>query len=800
MKTKSILTRFLLSFAQWGDGARALARFNVASHAACKTPSPPAVSTLKRRERRAPLTQAVGHSFCGINNFDDTTKRVRSFIFHKIMKFQLLGWCLAAGASTFAAETQPPYLDASQPVETRVEDLLARLTLDEKISLIHADSKFTTAAIPRLGIPRRWMSDGPHGVREDVGPDTWQPAGHTDDFSTAMPAGICLAATWNPELGFSEGEAIGQEARKRGKDIMLGPGVNILRTPLCGRNFEYLGEDPFLSSRMAVGYIRGAQGQDISSCVKHFALNNQEFERGSINVEVDEQALHEIYLPAFKAAVQEAGVRSVMGAYNQFRGQHCCENDYLLNTVLKGAWGFKGLVMSDWAGVHDTGEAVRNGLDLEMGTEKNYNDFYLAQPYLDGLKSGAFPPAGLDDKVRRNLRVMFDSHVFDADRKTGSLNTAAHQTVARRVAEEGMVLLKNENGALPLDAKKIKTLAVIGENAVRLHAHGGDSSGIKAFYEITPLQGILNRAGRDVNVIFSEGYQKNGGADLAERAIAAAKSADAVIYVGGLNHDKGFDCEGADRTSLKLPYGQDELISKIVAANPKTIVVLEGTMVEMDPWLGEVPAVLQAWYPGMEGGNALAHVLFGDVNPSGKLPATFPKRLEDSPAHALGAYPGTNGTVTYAEGLLVGYRWFDTKNIEPQFPFGFGLSYTTFEYSNLKLVAGDGTNEIVTAQFEIKNTGARDGAEVAQLYVHEKNPGRPRPEKELKGFKKVFLKAGETQTVTVAMNRGAFSAYDPARGGWAAAPGDFEISIGSSSRDLRLQGGYHLAETAFEKD
>jgi beta-glucosidase len=719
------------------------------------------------------------------------------------MKPCLLTLCLVAGASVFGAETnQPPYLDPGQPVETRVEDLLSRLTLAEKMSIIHADSKFTTAAIPRLGIPRRWMSDGPHGVREDVGPDTWQPAGHTDDFSTAMPAGICLAATWNPDLGYSEGEAIGQEARKRGKDIMLGPGVNILRTPLCGRNFEYLGEDPFLSSRMVAGYIRGAQSQDISSCVKHFALNNQEFERDSINVEVDERTLHEIYLPAFKAAVQEAGVWSVMGAYNQFHGQHCCENDYLLNKILKDEWGYKGLVMSDWAGVHYTREAALNGLDLEMGTERNYNDFYLAQPYLDGLQSGAFPMAGLDEKVRRNLRVMIATHVLDANRKPGSLNTAAHQTVARRVAEEGIVLLKNDNHTLPLDAKTLKSIAVIGENATRLHAHGGDSSGIKAFYEIMPLQGIVGQAGKRVNVIYSEGYQKNGGADLADRAIAAAKSADVVIYIGGLNHDRGFDCEGADRTSLKLPYGQDELIQKIVAANPKTIVVLEGTMAEMDAWLGQVSAVLQAWYPGMEGGNALARVLFGDVNPSGKLPATFPKKLSDSPAHALGNYPGTNGTVTYAEGLLVGYRWFDAKNIEPLFPFGFGLSYTTFKYSNLKLVESDGgTNgAIVTAQFDLENTGAVAGAEVAQLYVHPDNPAVQRPEKELKGFKKVFLQPGERQTVSIALAQNAFAFYDPDKKGWVAEKGDYKILVGGSSRDIAVQSNYRLAETVFEKD
>jgi beta-glucosidase len=695
--------------------------------------------------------------------------------------------------SIFGAENPPLYLDASQSIENRVDDMLSRLTLEEKISLLHADSKFTTAAIPRLGIPRRWLDDGPHGVREDIGPDTWAAAGRTDDFSTAMPAGICLAATWNPELGFREGEAIGQEARARGKDIMLGPGVNILRTPLGGRNFEYLGEDPFLTSQMCVGYIRGEQSQDISACVKHFALNNQEFERGTINVAVDERALREIYLPAFKAAVQDGGVWSVMGAYNQLRGQHCCENDYLLNKILKDEWGFKGLVMSDWDGAHDTRECALNGLDLEMGTEKKYDDFYLAQPYLNLLKSGELPMAGLDEKVRRNLRVMIATHVFDAGRKPGSLNTAAHQAVARQIAEEGIVLLKNENQLLPLDAAKLKTIAVIGENATRLHAHGGDSSGIKAFYEINPLDGIVKRAGEKVNVIFSEGYRKDGGADLAERAVAAAKSADAVIYLGGLNHDKGFDCEGADRKDMKLPYGQDELIQKIVAANPKTIVVLEGTMVEMDSWLDKVPALLQAWYPGMEGGNALARVLFGDVNPSGKLPATFPKKLSDSPAHALGHYPGTNGTVTYAEGLLVGYRWFDTKNIAPQFPFGFGLSYTTFKYSNLKLISGDSTNEIVTAQFAIENTGKVAGAEVAQLYVHQKNPALLRPEKELKGFKKVSLQPGEKQTVSIPLKQAAFEYYDDGKKSWGADDDSFEILIGSSSRDLRLRDTFRPA-------
>ena len=713
---------------------------------------------------------------------------------NRLILIGLIGFPLIWPATFVSgADDQPRYLDASQPIEIRVDDLLSRLTLAEKISLVHADSKFTTAAIPRLGIPRRWLSDGPHGVREDIGPDTWAPAGRTDDFSTAMPAGICLAATWNPDLGFREGQAIGQEARARGKDIMLGPGVNILRTPLGGRNFEYLGEDPFLAARLCVGYIRGEQSQDVSACVKHFALNNQEFQRGTVNVEADERALREIYLPAFQAAVQEAGVWSVMGAYNQFRGQHCCENDYLLNKILKGEWNFPGLVVSDWGGAHNTRECALNGLDLEMGTDKKYAAFYLAQPYLNLIDSGELPVTGLDDKVRRNLRVMFATHVFDPGRKAGSLNTVAHQETARQVAEEGVVLLKNEQNLLPLDRSKLTTIAVIGENAVRLQSHGGESSGLKAFYEITPLQGIVNRAGPNVNLIFSEGYRKNGGADLSRRAIAAAKSADVVIYVGGLNHDSGFDCEGTDRANMKLPWGQDELIRNVVAANPKTIVILEGTMVEMGSWLDQVPAVLQAWYPGMEGGNALARVLFGDVNPSGKLPATFPKKLADSPPHALGNYPGTNGTMTYTEGLLVGYRWFDTKGIEPEFPFGYGMSYTTFNYSDLKLIPATGSNDMVTAQFEIANTGTRAGAEVAQLYVHEDNPRLTRPEQELKGFQKIFLQPGAKQTVSIPLTRGAFAYYDPAQPGWVAQSDQFEIRIGSSSRDIRLRANFNLA-------
>jgi beta-glucosidase len=693
-----------------------------------------------------------------------------------------------------AAET-PAYLDRQQPLEARVEDLLGRLTLEEKIQLCHADSKFTSAAIPRLGIPRRWLSDGPHGVREDVGPDTWNVAGRTDDFATALPAAIALGATWNPELAQQAGQVIGQEARKRGKDIMLGPGVNIMRTPLCGRNFEYYGEDPLLAGRVAVGYIKGVQSQGVASCVKHFAANNQETDRGSINVEMNERTLREIYLPAFKAAVQEAKVWTVMGAYNKFRGTHCCESDYLLNQILKKEWGFQGIVISDWAGVHDTRGAVLGGLDLEMGTDKAYDDFYLAKAFREGVKNGTYPQAVLDDKVRRNLHVMIGTGAFDP-RPEGSLNTKAHQDTARRVAEEGIVLLKNEKNFLPLNASKIKSIAVIGENATRLQAYGGDSSRVKAFYEIAPLAGILNRIGTNVNVTYSEGYRKGGDAALAERAVAAAKAADVVIYVGGINHDIGYDSEGGDKKGLEMPYGQVELLQKLTKANPRIVTVLVGgSPMEIDAWLAQVPAVLLAWYSGMEGGNAIARVVFGDVNPSGKLPATFPKRIADSPAHTSGVkgFPGENGTTTYSEGVFVGYRWFDTKNIEPLFAFGHGLSYTTFKYSNLKLVRGaDANNLSATVEFEITNTGKRAGAEIAQVYVQDIQSRVARPLKELKGFQKVQLQPGETKTVSVSLDRSAFAYFDEKQSSWVAEAGEFKVLVGASSRDIRLESSLSL--------
>lgn len=719
---------------------------------------------------------------------------------------------------------QAVYLDASQPVERRIDDLLPRLTLAEKIALVHADSKFSTAGVPRLGIPKLWLSDGPHGVREEIGPDTWDPAGRTDDFATWMPVSMALASTWNVDLAEAYSGVIAAEARQRGKTIMLGPGVNLLRTPLNGRTFEYLGEDPWLASRLAVAYIRSMQAGQVAACVKHFAVNNQETERMTINAEVDERTLRELYLPVFEAAVKEAGVLSVMGAYNRFRGQYCCHNDYLLNRLLKGEWGFGGMVVSDWDGVHDTREAVFNGLDLEMGTSNRaYDEFHLARPFREGIERGDYPVALLDDKVRRNLRVLFTTGAVDG-RAPGAINTPAHQKVARRVADEALVLLKNESGALPLDLASIRRIAVIGENATRLQARGGWSSEIKALYEISPLQGLLSRVGARADVTYSQGYQppqrrRRGGADgagvvamegaaaaeareaeaLIARAVEAARSADVAIIVGGLNHDTHMDTEGSDRLGLDLPYGQAELIARVTAANPRTVVVLvAGAPVTMDPWLEKVPAVVQAWYAGMEGGHAIAAVLFGEVNPSGKLPCTFPRRLADSPAHASGAarqFPGENGVVHYDEGLLVGYRWFDTKEVAPLFPFGHGLSYTTFVYAEPKVSSDPADSASLIVECSVTNTGGRAGAETVQVYVHDRVASVARAEQELRGFAKVHLAPGETRLVRVPLSPRALAFYDQVEGRWLAEAGDFEVRIGASSRDIRLRANYRLPRT-----
>ncbi|MBD2723136.1 glycoside hydrolase family 3 C-terminal domain-containing protein [Hymenobacter sp. BT189] len=712
--------------------------------------------------------------------------------------------------------------------EAAVDALLKQLTLEEKIKMVHANSSFAAGGIARLNIPELMTSDGPHGVRPEQGRD-WKAVPDPNNAGTYMPTNNTLAATWNPELGYAYGAVLGQEANFRGKDIILGPGINIIRAPLNGRNFEYLSEDPYLVGQMAAGYIRGVQAQGVSACVKHYAANNQEWQRNKIDVNMSERALREIYLPGFQAAVQQGGAHALMGSYNKFRGQFATENAYLMNDILKGEWGFKGLVMSDWGSNHNTMDALRNGTDLEMGTDlvlkrnsvdqsatastgaaapaatKNiYDRFYLADAALEAIKQDPKLEPLLDDKVRRILRVMYATNMLDGKkRQPGAHNTSAHQATALKVAEEGIVLLKN-NGLLPLK-KTVKTVAVIGANATRENAGGGGSAQLQAKYEITPLQGIKNELGDKATVTYAEGYkvargQKADPALIAE-AVAAAKAADAVVYVGGYIHgydyanwgQNAYDAEGIDKPDLKMPFGQDELVQAVLAANPNTVVVLlGGGPIEVAPWVGQANALVEAWYPGMEGGNALAHILFGDVNPSGKLPFTFPVKLEDAPAHKLGEYPSAPGDPlkqTYKDDIWVGYRYYDTYNVAPQFAFGHGLSYTTFKYSNLTVTPGP---KSATVKLTVTNTGKTAGAEVVQVYVHDEQASVKRPEKELKGFKKVFLQPGQAQTVTVPLNAEAFQFYNEAKKQWVLEPGKFDVLVGSSSRDIRLKGSATL--------
>lgn len=727
------------------------------------------------------------------------------------MKPNILLCCLLMLAGAVKLQAQSLF---NKTTENKITTLIRQMTLDEKLGLLHANSSFTSAGIKRLGIPEIVTSDGPHGVRPEHGRD-WVLDEGVEDAGTYLPTGNTLAASWNPQLGYRYGAVLGSEANYRGKDIILGPGINIIRSPLNGRNFEYLSEDPFLISKMVVGYIKGVQDQGVSACVKHYAANNEEADRGTVNVMMSERALRELYLPGFKAAVQEARVNAVMGSYNKFRGQYATHHKYLINDILKGEWGFRGLVMSDWGSVHDTKEALLYGTDLEMGTDlmlmyntvsqtaasgepaktDYYSQFFMADPAKKMILDKEIEVAVIDEKVRRILRVMFATHMIDGKRKKGSYHTESHQQTALQVAEEGIVLLKNQSGLLPLSVSGIRSLAVIGENANRENAMGGGSSQVKAKYEITPLQGLKNYAGKETEIRYARGYKiaKDQQADqtmIAEAVAAAAKADAAIIFCGwthGYDYSKwdnnAYDAEGVDKPNMDMPFGQNELIRAVLKANPKTVIVLMGGgPLDMSAWIDEAPAVIEGWYPGMEGGNALAKIIYGQVNPSGKLPLTFPKKLEDSPAHKFGEFPGLNGVVHYKEDIFVGYRYFDTYKVKPQFAFGHGLSYTTFAYSGMSVQpAAKG----VILKVNVKNSGTRDGAEVVQVYVKQNQSKIRKAEKELKGFKKVFLKAGEEQQIEVLLDADAFKYYDEGKKGWLTAPGSFTIMAGSSSDDIR---------------
>lgn len=689
--------------------------------------------------------------------------------------------------------------------EGKITELIKKMTLGEKLGMIHANSSFTSAGVPRLGIPELTTSDGPHGVRPEHGRD-WVLDNKGGDSSTYLPVGITLASTWNPDLGYAFGAVLGREASYRGKDVILGPGVNIIRTPLNGRNFEYMSEDPYLISRMAVGYIKGVQDQGVSASLKHFIANNQEIMRSGINVEMSDRALREIYLPGFRAAVVEGGVNTVMGSYNKFRGEYCTYSDLLVNKILKAEWGFTGLVMSDWGAIHHTKEALIGGADLEMGTDlsmlpnPDFSKFYFADAALKLIENGEVKESLIDDKVRRILRVMFKTHMF-SKRSAGAHATKEHVELASKVAEEGIILLKNDR-VLPFDKSSLKTMAVIGANANRENAMGGGSSQVRPRYEVTPLEGLQNLAGNDIGVVFEQGYTiaRNAGADqgLIRKAVEAARKADVAVIVGGWIHgydyskwdENAYDTEGFDKPGLKMPFGQDELIQAVIKANANTVVVLYGGgAIDMRAWVKGAKAIIQAGYPGMEGGNALAKILFGEVNPSGKLTVTFPKRLEDIPAHKLGEYPGDSVNVRYREDIFVGYRYFDTYKVEPLFGFGHGLSYTSYKYENASV---SGTDSSALVSFTLKNNGLRSGAEVVQLYVADRKSSLKRPAKELKAFQKVFLQPGESRELKFRLDKSAFSFYDDRQQKWVLEPGDFDILIGSSSSDIRLKNRLRL--------
>ncbi len=758
--------------------------------------------------------------------------------------------------SPLRAQT-PVYLDESKPIEQRIDDALSRMTLDEKIAVIHAQSKFSSPGVKRLGFPDLWTDDGPHGVRPDVLWDEWVQAGQTNDSCVAFPALTCLAATWNPAMARLYGESLGEEALYRNKSVMLGPGVNIYRTPLGGRNFEYMGEDPWLASRMVVPYIKGLQSKGVAACVKHYALNNDEEYRHQVNVIISDRALHEIYLPAFKAAVQEAEAWSIMGAYNLYKDQHNCHNDIMLNKILKQDWGFDGVVISDWGGCHDTDEAVRNGLDLEFGTWTDgltmgktnaYDSYYLADAYKQGIKEGKYSTKELDEKVRRLLRLFYRT-TMKKNKPFGFLCSDSHYEAALKIAQEGIVLLKNETspslpkgeGLLPLTQEKLQKLhstsslardkrgasiLVVGENAIKMMTVGGGSSSLKVQREILPLDGIrarLNAQSSNLNAqsptldyvrgyvgdtvqsyngvtVGRSLYETRSQEELTAEAVAKAKEADVVIFIGGLNKSDHQDCEGHDRLSYDLPYAQNEVIEAILKVNPRLVYVnISGNGAAL-PWLDKVPAVVQAWFIGSEAGEAIASVLFGDVNPSGKLPFTWYASLDQCGAHALNAYPGTwrEGhkiiDEEYKEGIFVGYRWTDRlqanhkaqnsklKTQSPLFAFGHGLSYTTFKLGKMTADKTSMTEgDEITFTIPVTNTGKMAGAETVQLYISDVEASVERPVKELKAFQKVFLQPGETRQVSLTIDKRALSFYDEANSQWKAEPGKFEALAGTAS-------------------
>jgi len=697
-----------------------------------------------------------------------------------------------------------------QPVnkdfDAKIDSLISVMTLEEKTGLLHGNSMFATRAVERLGIPELKMADGPLGVREELEKDSWAPLGLDDDYATYYPAGAGLSATWNPELAYIFGNSVGEETRARGKDVLLSPAINIIRTPLGGRTYEYFTEDPFLNKKLAVPFVVGIQENDVAACVKHFAANNQETHRDYVNVKIAERPLREIYLPAFEATVKEAHAYAMMGAYNKFRGEYLCDNDFMLNKVLKEEWGFEGVVISDWAAVHSSVKSLKSGLDIEMGTPKDFDEYFLAQPLIDSTKARKISETEIDKHVKRVLSVMYSvKSMGDQKRKEGSISTEEHFKDAYNIAAESIVLLKNDNDLLPLATGKLKSLAVIGDNATKKNALGGFGAGVKTKREVTPLEGLKNRLPKSVTIEFAQGYEEkysktekaklgdvtlNGpvpinelNPELVEEAVNAAKNADAAIIFAGSNRD--YETEASDRANLELPFGQKELIEKVLEANPNTIVVIiAGAPYDIDEISQKSNALVWSWFNGSEGGNALADVLLGNVNPSGKLPWTMPKKLEDSPAHATNSFPGDK-TVSYDEGILVGYRWFDTKNIAPLYPFGYGLSYADFTFSEVKTNEESFTeNDTISINLNVQNIGKIDGKEVVQVYVSKPNSKVERASKELKSFQKVKVGAGKSTSVILKLPVKELAYYDVSTKNWVVEPGTYKLKLGNSSRNI----------------
>ena len=715
--------------------------------------------------------------------------------------------------------------------DKKINEIIAQMTLEEKVNMLHSKTNMSSAGVERLGIADMNYADGPFGIREEGVPNGFQSAGWTLDSATYFPTGSALAATWSEELAYKYGTGMGKEARLRGKDVILGPAVNIQRLPVGGRTYEYLSEDPILSAALALEYTKGVQDEGTAVCIKHFAVNNQETNRGSVDAQLDERTLREIYLKPFERAIIEGGAMSVMPAYNKVNGDYCSENEHLLNEILRGEWGFKGFTVSDWGGTHSTMGAMLHGLNVQM-TGSNY----LGQPVIDSIATGALSEDLVDEKVRQILRVRYAIKPVPADvANTVMTSQPESQQIAKEVAEKSIVLLKNEGSVLPLK-KGIKTIAVIGQNAVLKTQSGGMGAGVKALYEITPLQGIETRAAKEgIQVCYAPGYKNFPGrrwgpapatpnpleaaaidepanpAMVAEACEAAAK-ADVVIFFGGTN--KSIETEGSDRQNIDLPCGQNELVKALKAVNPNLVTVLiSGGPTDLRFLEPVSPAIVQGWWNGTEGGTALAEVLFGDIAPSGKLPFTFPAKLEDSPAYAMGNFPDKNAggdlfsllyrpdvmkmsreerqklidsmpkpVSKYTERFYVGYRWFDTQDVKPMYAFGHGLSYVEFEYEDLKAVVG---KDAVQVSFKLENEGSMPADEVVQLYVHRIDSKVEWPAKELKAFQRVSLRAGETKVVNLEIPLKELRYWNEATNAWDLEHGKLQLLLGSASDDIR---------------